>query len=553
MAVLKIPQSQSKVRERQVAQTGALTLPFSLATTIGQGFAAIGKVVDDIHKEQVAVEDNNRLLEVIKTASMDINQVSASVSKNTDMKTAIDLFEASTKADKYASLTANDRPRVKKQFNEWLNKTKISEYSSIAKQVTKNHIDKTKTTHNEYLDGLTLMMASSDITKASNARTDFDSFFTKAVNGSVYSSSEFAKLKKDKTLQAEKNVVLFGAKNHPNYTINNYEEIKKKIDPKLAAKALETAKIKIASNEDLKIREEQYLDQADITNKVGTFTELLVRIKQFGVLNDPEFASKMPSLDLLNDLRDANKLNSAQYDALLRFYKDPTAIQDDDALDLISGQLFIAETVEDLDRIQNNMNFSPEYLASIGIKDAVTMNNLIDKFKNDRQIFQDYKQYEKTINNIMGKVENTLIREFGPKEKADQQLRHSAIRIYNEFIDEGLTPEEAFLKVSKGFMANNDKVPTIYDVAEVSSIKIPKFSKIQVDQDANTIFDGLRDKVMEEYKLGNIGIEELKRDIGSLDIMQDVYDIRAEIGDATGDDKFGFSSSNNSTAKGATR
>ena len=58
---------------------------------------------------------------------------------------------------------------------------------------------------------------------------------------------------------------------------------------------------------------------------------------------------------------------------------------------------------------------------------------------------------------------------------------------------------------------------------------------------------------MEEYKLGNIGIEELKRDIGSLDIMQDVYDIRAEIGDATGDDKFGFSSSNNSTAKGATR
>ena len=46
------------------------------------------------------------------------------------------------------------------------------------------------------------------------------------------------------------------------------------------------------------------------------------------------------------------------------------------------------------------MNFSPEYLASIGIKDAVTMNNLIDKFKNDRQVFQDYKQYEKTINNI---------------------------------------------------------------------------------------------------------------------------------------------------------
>ena len=66
MAVLKIPQSQSKVRERQVAQTSALTLPFSLATTIGQGYAAIGKVVDDIHKEQVAVEDAIDYLKLLK-------------------------------------------------------------------------------------------------------------------------------------------------------------------------------------------------------------------------------------------------------------------------------------------------------------------------------------------------------------------------------------------------------------------------------------------------------------------------------------------------------
>jgi len=153
----------------------------------------------------------------------------------------------------------------------------------------------------------------------------------------------------------------------------------------------------------------------------------------------------------------------------------------------------------------------------------------------------------------MGKVEGTIIRDFGPKEKAEQSMRTKAVRIYNEYVDEGLSPEEAFLKVSKGYMANNDKVPTIYDVAEVSSIKIPKFSKIQVDQDANTIFDGLRDKVMEEYKLGNIGIEELKRDIGSLDIMQDVFDIRKEIEDATNKPGFAFSSSNSSTSKGATR
>ena len=49
------------------------------------------------------------------------------------------------------------------------------------------------------------------------------------------------------------------------------------------------------------------------------------------------------------------------------------------------------------------------------------MTSLIDKFKNDREVFQDYKDYEKTINNLLGKVESGLIREFGPKEKSEQE------------------------------------------------------------------------------------------------------------------------------------
>ena len=363
-------------------------------------------------------------------------------------------------------------------------------------------------------------MASSDLKDASNARTDFDSFFRKTENARVYSLPEFEKLEKDKRLQAEKNIVLFGAKNHPNYVLNNYDEITKTVPPGLAKKALEIAKQKIASDVDAAQKEEEYLEKADVRNKIGTFTELLLRINSALVIDDPEFLSKLPSLDLLNDLKDANKLNGAQYDALLRFYK---ALPNDDVLDIINGQIFIADTVEDLDRIQNNMNFSPEYLMSIGIKDAQTMNSLIDKFKNDRQVFQDYKFYEKTINNVLGKVENTIFRNFGPKEQQEQQQRVKAVRIYNEYVSEGVSPEEAFLKVSRGYLSNNAKLPTVYDVAEVSSIKIPEASKIQQDQDAAEIFEGWRNKVLEKYKNGNIDIEEFKRDLGSLDLMEDIF------------------------------
>ena len=550
MAILKITQSKSRARERQVTQTGALALPMSLATQRGQGFAAIGKVIEDIHKEQVAIEDNNTLLELIKVASIDIENASAGASQNTDIKFAVGAFDKVTKADKWNNLTKDKRPRVKKQFNEWLNKTKISEYSSIAKAVTKRHIGQTRATNNEYLDTLSLKMASSDLTKASNARADFESFFNKAENAVVYGPEGFKKLEDDKLLQAEKNIVLFGAKNHPNYTINNYDKIEKRIGTSLANKAKEKALQKIAADQDFAIKQEKFVEKADVKNKVGTFTELLLRIRSD---DDPEYLGKLPTLDLLNDLVSADKINSAQYDALLRFYKDPKAANDDGILDLINGQIFIADSVEALDQIQNNMNFSPEYLMSIGIKDATTMTSLIERYKNDREVFQDSKEYLKVINNVLGAVEQTLIRDYGASEKSDQDSRVQASRLYNEFISEGMSPKEAFLKMTKGYLFQKGKLPTLPQAAAFASFNIDNVSKIQKDQDPAMTFNGWRDQLMSMYKKNTITMNDLKRDLDALDVREDLFKIRSQFGKALGDDKFAWSEENSTTESTADR
>jgi len=550
MATLKIIQSESKVRERQVPQTGALTLPMSLATQRGQGFAAIGKVIEDIHKEQIAVEDNNTLLELIKTASIDIEKASANASQNTDIKTAINAFDKVTKNETWNSLVQDKRPRVKKQFNQWLNKTKISEYSSIAKSVTKKHVSDTKAKHAEYLNKLTLNMASSDLEKASNARTDLQSFFKRAENGVVYGPEGFKKLEDDTLLQAEKNIVIFGAKNHPNYTINNYDDIEKKIGTKLANKAREVALQKIAADQDFAIKQEKFVEKADIRNKVGTFTELLLRIRNE---DDPEYLGKIPTLDLLNDLVNADKINSAQYDALLRFYKDPNAANDDEVLDLINGQIFIADTVEALDQIQNNMNFTPEYLMSIGIKDATTMTSLIERYKNDREVFQDSKEYLKVINNVLGAVENTIIRDFGAAEKGDQDSRVQATRLYNEFISEGMSPRDAFIKMTRGYLFQKGKLPTLPQAAAFTSFNIDNVSKIQKDQDPSKTFNGWRDQLMSMYKKNTISMNDLKRDLDALDIREDLFKIRSEFGKALGNEDFAWSENNSTSASSAIR
>ena len=54
MAVLKIYESQTRVKDPQVAQTGALTLPVGLATNYGKAISSVGAVVEKIALENKA-------------------------------------------------------------------------------------------------------------------------------------------------------------------------------------------------------------------------------------------------------------------------------------------------------------------------------------------------------------------------------------------------------------------------------------------------------------------------------------------------------------------
>lgn len=535
MAVLKVPQSEIKVRESNVAPTGSLALPMSIATQQGQAFGSVGKVIENIYKEQRAIEDQNEVLEAIKKATIDIEGISSSVSKNSDLKFAVDTFDDLTKPEKFQPYIEGKNRRVKKIFNEWLNKTRTKEYASIAKTVTKNHVDRTKLTNNDYLDGLTIKMASSKLNDAQAARDDFDSFFKKPETIRFYSAEELEKLKQDKKIQAEKYIVLFGAKNHPQYVINNYKEIEDKIGIQGAMEAMEIAKQKIVSDTDFEIKQEEWVQKRDEDNKIATFTEIALRIKND---DDPEYLGKIPTLDLLNDLHKSNKINSAQYEALLRLYNDPKAPSDEAVFNEITAQIYVADTVEDIDRIQRVVNLTPEYLLKLGIKDVETINGIIEKAK-DRQSFQDAKFYRNIIDTTLGKVEQTILRSFGPSEQTDQTNRNSANRLFDEYLQEGLSPEEAFQKVSNGFLKRKDKLPTIYNFP-VASINIKPPSKTEIDQDPNQIFQGWRKQVYEQYRNNKITINDLKRDLSSLDTMEDIFKIRAEFKD----NNFGFADNN---------
>jgi hypothetical protein len=153
MATFKIPQSTAQVKIGAATQTGALALPINqLSQVVGSGYKALGKVVEDIHKEQVTAEDNAQFQNILKKVAVDIERISSAASKGTDVKLAIDTFENLTKPERWNELTNGKRNKVKTKFNQWLNKTKLTEYVSITKAVTANHVKNIKVSDNTYLN-----------------------------------------------------------------------------------------------------------------------------------------------------------------------------------------------------------------------------------------------------------------------------------------------------------------------------------------------------------------------------------------------------------------
>ena len=518
MAVLKIPQSSQEVRTQR-EQNVDVRLPLSLAQQQGAAISSLGKVYEDIYKEQRAVEDKKEFYEITREASKDISKISAEVSKNTDLEFAHKTFGDLVNPDKYDNLLKDKNKRVKRLFNEWLLKTVDQEYNSITKAVIKRSNDQARAILQDEAGRLSILASSSDIVKATEAENDLEALGNSPETVRILGDDELKKFKEDNKKNVIRNRVLFGAANNPELTLKNIEEIKKRIDPELAKQVEEKAKQVIISKEVLLKKEDDEFQKRSTDEKVAIFTKIAQQIAD---------DDSPPDLDLLNDLFKADQINSVQYETLLRFSKNPEQLSDDRILDQIHAQLFIAETVDDLDKLDRMVHIEPDFLLGIGVKDVNTIHRVIEKSK-DRAVFQDQKFYLKKIDDVTGKLDNTsFYKNFNPRSASkEQSLRTNARKLYLEFIADGLSPEDAFMKVSTGYLQNRDRMPTIYDLERVTSIDInAPVEQTARKQNPTDIFEGWRKQVFDKYKEGNINMDTLKRDLDNLDIMEDMFKAR---------------------------
>ena len=321
----------------------------------------------------------------------------------------------------------------------------------------------------------------------------------------------------------------FNIKNNPEYVINNFKEISKTIkNKKEAKKAFKAAKKSWVSQQVAKDWDELQIEEADTKQKIANFAEIIKRLNN---RDDPDYTKKIPTLDDIEDLFDAEGINSSQYAAIIDLYANPKKLSKRRIVDMINAQLFVAKDAEQLDALEKQINFDADLITQLNVKDISAFKTIFDKYIQDKSGFKMYQHFGKKLNTNLGKIENAGGYALGSSKssESDNQLtRIDGMKMYNDLIAANVDPADAYLQVLDGFQ-NEISLPTIYQVVQPTSIKILEPPKGTVKDPAKW-FEDKRLQVLENYKNGSIDFNLYQADVNAVNIVEDYYKLLEGIG-----------------------
>ena len=83
-----------------------------------------------------------------------------------------------------------------------------------------------------------------------------------------------------------------------------------------------------------------------------------------------------------------------------------------------------------------------------------------------------------------------------------------------DYVAQGDTPQQAFIKISNGYLSDRNKLPSIYDISRVTSFTLKEPSDGDMKNlGPEGIFNNWRKTVFDKYKAGEINIDNLMNDL----------------------------------------
>tara|TARA_Y100000310_G_scaffold283478_1_gene305476 strand:- start:136 stop:1791 length:1656 start_codon:yes stop_codon:yes gene_type:complete len=532
MAQIKIYQSELGAKVPTIPEVAAnLALPYELATQKGTAFSKLGQAIKDIRDKRKETQDENDAIKIIREIDLDLGKKFESHQRSSKIDD-VTTFYTSTDLKKYQSNFKKHKAnkRVKQLVGNHLFKEQSAFGQKLIAKITLNHLNETKARHVDELNEFIFKMAANDPDTRRRGYKELNSWFLKPTNIDKYTEADFKKLKEDTLAQARKFQLAAGIRNDPMSVINNIDNIKIEFGWEEGESILKDAANSFVSKQISKDLDEIQAEKADTSEKIANFAEVVRRLNN---KNDIDYLKKIPTLDDINDLWKLDQINSAQYAALIDFYDNPNKVSDDRIVDMINAQLAVAQSVEDLDVLQRQINFDAEFVTRLGIKDWEKFEAIFEKYKADQPGLLNYQHFHNILDTDLGKIENSGGYTLGGSatdEKKQQKTRINGMKMYRDLTLGGLAPEDAYVQTIKRYTSNKT-MPTIYNVIQPMSISITTPEKGTV-KDPAKFFEDKRKEVLEKYKTEpGVNINMYMEDLSAIDVMEDLFKVRLGIGD----------------------
>ena len=536
MAVIKINRSTARIADVQVPNLSALRLDSNLALNYGAAIASVGKVVDDARAKTKKTQDKNDVRALLMEANKSIMLASNNY-KNSSNITDVDSFYNEVHFDKFKPLLKDYNTNVQSLFATELYKSTNNVGMKLFASILKTHGEVTQDNVKKDLFQLNILESNNNPLDRKKAQDQKALIFNNPETLNIFGKVELDKLQQDSILETKMMQYSNRIKNRP---MDILELGEKNVASDVANETLAKSIIQNAENTLI-----SKAIQEDTINKLQIKADTEQKLNNFAyVIGKMNRGDTTISLDDINDLYKKSQLNSSQRDALYELFANPDKLSDQNIVDMIEGSMLIAETVEEIDELREQILSSPEYVASLGLTKFSEYNAIFEKYQKNLPAFTEYTNNMKLLEADLGKVTGggmvSMAQLLGvssgsPAIKANEKLRTNATGHYKTLVLDGMSPADAYLETTKRFLRGNN-IPGVKDFTTISSITLSEPTEEEIKSPSTYVINRTKD-LTKLYANGSIDIQTFSSDLASIDSIDNLIKLRGELGIK---DVFGF-------------
>ena len=535
MAKLEIIESKQGVRESKTPNTISLSLPFTLAQTQKAGINAVAKSIKDIQKDLYALEDDNQYNEAIKDVNILINKEYDKYLNSTDVE-APNKFDKTLSKDAFSNILNKQNLPVQRRLLNKIAEQKALLVPKLSSQVSKNVVDAFGSNLDKSFDNAISGLVSTDLATIAFSTNAFNSLANNEVYRNYLGPKTYDELVKKKTNLKNKILLNTEIKINPKSVLKNQDALLEAVGPETAKEYVNEARKNIISDRAQKNNKERIELLVNQDSKIGTFTEVLLRINNFrSDPTDENFTNELPTISEVFELYDLDLINEAMFVKLSDILSEPgridaqsTALSNDEVFKLVTEQFAAAKTIQQLDDVKKSYILDQEVLMNLALNDISTLNTLVDKAKSNFESHKDYKQYLGQIKDSIRNIDRVRSRDAQAVALAIATKENEIIKSYNRKVADGMKPELAYLDVLSEEMPK-EFIPTLDTLVLPTRVADIKGA---IGNNPEKFFEDLNKEVLENYRINQTatGAKRMIEDLDKINFFRDIFYIRNQIG-----------------------